>query len=246
MTASPVIPSVRSITLIATAILTAFPGFCQSAPNNLQPSTTTPAPQQESRRLFGIIPNNKSSPTLHPYKPLTVGEKFAIGAKDSFDYGAVVLALAAAGVGQAQNSNPSFGQGTQGFARYFGTSYGDVVISNMFTTSIYPSLLRQDPRYFRRATGSTWSRLGYAVSRIFVTQSDSGHSQFNYSEILGNATAAGIANAYYPDNRKLGDNFSRFGIQIGLDMAGNIIKEFGPDLGRKRSRQPKPGAAPNH
>uniref|UniRef100_Q01P40 Lipoprotein n=1 Tax=Solibacter usitatus (strain Ellin6076) TaxID=234267 RepID=Q01P40_SOLUE len=245
MFAYPVLPSVRSITLIATAILTAFPGFCQSAPNNLQPSTTTPAPQ-ENRRIFGIIPNNRSSPTLHPYKPLTVSEKFAMGARDSFDYGAVVLALAAAGIGQAENSNPSFGQGTQGYARYFGTAYGDVVIGNMFTTSIYPSLLHQDPRYFRRATGSTWSRLGYAMSRIFVTQADRGHSQFNYSEFLGNATAVGIANAYYPDNRKLGDNFSRFGIQIGLDMAGNIIKEFGPDLTRKRNHQSKPGGAPKH
>jgi len=246
MTVFSVLPGVRSITLVATTALLAYPGLCQTAPNNLQPSTSSPAPQQESRRLFGIIPNNKSSPTLHPYKPLTVSEKFAIGAKDSFDYGSVVLALAAAGVGQAQNSNPSFGQGTEGYARYFGTSYADVVISNMFTTSIYPSLLRQDPRYFRRATGSTWSRLGYAMSRIFVTQSDRGHSQFNYSEILGNATAAGIANAYYPDNRKVGDNFSRFGIQVGLDMAGNIIKEFGPDLSRKRNHQPKAGTAAKH
>lgn len=241
-----VLPSVRSITLIATAVLAAFPGFCQTAPNNLAPTNTNPTTQPESRRLFGIFPNNKSSPTLHPYKPLTVREKFAIGARDSFDYGSVVLALAAAGVGQAQNSNPSFGQGTQGYARYFGTSYADVVISNMFTTSIYPSLLRQDPRYFRRATGSTWSRLGYAMSRIFVTQSDRDHRQFNYSEIVGNATAAGVANAYYPDNRKLGDNVSRFGIQVGLDMAGNIIKEFGPDLTRKRNHQPKTGVTSKH
>lgn len=116
----------------------------------------------------------------------------------------------------------------------------------MFTTGAYPSLLHQDPRYFRRATGSTWSRLGYAMSRIFVAQSDRGHWQFNYSEILGNATATGISNAYYPDNRKLGDNFSRFGFQVGLDMAGNVLKEFGPDLTRKRNHQPKPGAAPKH
>ena len=246
MIAFSVRPNVRSITLIATAILTALPGFCQSAPNNLQPATAAPVPQQESKRLFGIIPNNRSSPTLVNYKPLTVREKFDIGFHDSFDYGAVLLAAGAAGIGQAGNANPSFGQGAQGYARYFGTSYADVVIGNMFTTSIYPSLLHQDPRYFRRATGSTWSRLGYAISRIFVTQADRGHSQFNYSEILGNATAVGISNAYYPDQRKLGDNFSRFGFQVGLDMAGNVLKEFGPDLTRRRNHQPKSGAAPKH
>ena len=33
------------------------------------------------------------------------------------------------------------------------------------TEVIYPSLLHQDPRYFRRGTGSVWSRVGYAASK---------------------------------------------------------------------------------
>jgi hypothetical protein len=108
----------------------------------------------------------------------------------------------------------------------------------MMTDSIYPSLLHQDPRYFRKGTGSGWARLKYATSRIFVTRKDSGGRAFNYSEILGNGSAVGISNAYYPDSRDAGSNFSKWGIQIGIDMAGNVIKEFAPDITRKLTGKP--------
>jgi hypothetical protein len=239
-----IVPALRSfvrfMTLTAMAALLSPSSYCQTASsaNRVQPAPAPP-PQQESKRIFGILPNNRTSPMLGTFKPISTKEKFTIAAKDSFDWGAVLLAGVAAGVGQLNNSNPSFGQGAAGYGRYFGTAYCDVVTGNMMTVAIYPSMLRQDPRYFRKGTGSTWSRLGYAMSRIFVTFGDSGHRQFNYSEILGNATSAGISNAYYPDNRTLGDNFSRFGIQVGLDMAGNILKEFAPNGHRKQSPQLK-------
>ena len=101
------------------------------------------------------------------------------------------------------------------------------------TGAIYPSLLRQDPRYFRRGKGSALSRLGYAVGQIFWTHTDSGGTQFNYSEVFGNATAVAISNAYYPDNRDAESNATRLGVQLGLDAAGNILKEFWPDVSRK-------------
>jgi hypothetical protein len=100
-------------------------------------------------------------------------------------------------------------------------------------------LLHQDPRYFRRGAGSGWSRLGYAMGQIFWTHKDSGGTQFNFSEIGGNATAVALSNLYYPDGRTAGQNLSRFGVQIADDMAGNILKEFWPDLRRKFSRKTK-------
>jgi hypothetical protein len=108
------------------------------------------------------------------------------------------------------------------------------------TEAIFPALLHQDPRYFRRGTGSGWSRLGYAMGQIFWTHTDSGGTQFNYSEIVGNSTAVAIANAYYPDNRDVSSALAKLGTQIGVDMAGNILKEFWPDLGRKLSRRHHP------
>jgi hypothetical protein len=141
------------------------------------------------------------------------------------------------GLGQLTNSNRSFGQGGAGFGRYFGASYGDFVIGDYMTEGVFPTLLHQDPRYFRRGTGSGWSRLGYAAGQIFLTHRDSGGIQFNYSEIIGNSTAVAISNAYYADNRTASDAVSRLGTQLGVDMAANILKEFWPDLERKIRRK---------
>ena len=104
------------------------------------------------------------------------------------------------------------------------------------TEAVFPSALHQDPRYFRRATGSGLSRLGYAMGQVFWTHRDSGGTQFNYSEIAGNSAAVAISNAYYADNRTVGDAVSRLGMQLGVDMAANVLKEFWPDLQRKFQR----------
>lgn len=187
----------------------------------------------ESKRIFWIIPNYRTSPTLHPYKPLTPKQKFTIATQDAFDRGTFVLAALFAGLGQVRNSNPSFGQGAAGYGQYLGTAYADFVIGDYMTEAIYPVLLHQDPRYFRRGNGSTHSRLFYAMGQIFITHGDNGRTQFNFSEIVGNSTAVAISQAYYPDNRTWHDAAIGLSSQLGVDMAANILKEFWPDLDRK-------------
>ena len=206
------------------------PGVPQTVENH----DTSP---QESKRIFGIIPNYRTAPTLQNYEPLTPGEKFKIASEDAFDRGTVGLAALFAGEGQLTNSNRSFGQGAAGFGRYFGTAYGDLVIGDYMTEAVFPTLLHQDPRYFRRGTGSKWSRLGYAMGQIFWTHRDSGETQFNYSEVIGNSTAVAISNAYYSDNRTASNAVSNLGVQLGVDMAVNILKEFWPDVDRKFKRK---------
>jgi hypothetical protein len=146
-----------------------------------------------------------------------------------------------AGEAQLTNATPAFGQGVKGYARYLGTSYADFVIGDMMTEAIYPVILHQDPRYFRRGTGSVWSRLGSAAGQIFWTHTDSDHTQFNFSEIIGNSTAVAISTAYYPDNRTATNAVSKLGVQLGVDMAANILKEFWPDINRKFSRKHRAG-----
>jgi hypothetical protein len=187
----------------------------------------------ENEHIFGIIPNNRTWPSLTDYKPLTTRQKFQIAREDSFDRGTLILAAALAGEGQLTNANPSYGQGGTGYARYFGASYGNLIIGNYMSEAIYPTLLHQDPRYFRRGVGSTWSRLGYSMGQIFWTHTDSDQTQFNYSEILGNSTAVAISNAYYAANRSAIDSGTKLGLQIGFDMASNVLKEFWPDVSRK-------------
>ena len=191
----------------------------------------------ESKRILGIIPNYRTFPSLQNYEPLTAGEKFKIATQDSFDRGTVALAVLFGGEGQLTNANRSFGQGAAGFGRYVGAAYGDFVIGDYMTEAVFPTLLHQDPRYFRRGTGSGWSRLEYAVRQIFWTHRDSGGMQFNYSEVIGNSTAVAISNAYYVNNRTAGDATSKLGMQLGVDMASNILKEFWPDLERKLKRK---------
>ncbi len=208
------------------------PGTTQSID---APSGTNP-PEPEQKRIFGIIPNYRTFPSLLHYQPLTTAQKFKIAAQDSFDRGTVVLAAAFAGEGQLTNSNPSFGQGAAGYGRYFGTSYADFVIGDFMTEGIFPSFLHQDPRYFRRGKGTTLSRFGYSAGQIFSTHTDSGGTAFNYSEVLGNATAVAISNAYYPDNRDTQDAVIKLATQLGVDMAANILKEFSPDIYHKFRR----------
>jgi len=217
-------------------IAVSLPLACQTQPGTLQSNVVQPnTVPQEEKRIFWIVPNYRTSPTLHPYVPLTSEQKFKIAFNDAFDRGTIALAVLFAGEGQLTNSQPAFGQGVAGYARYLGTSYADFVIGDIMTEGIYPVLLHQDPRYFRRGTGSGWSRFGYAVGQIFITHSDSGRTQFNYSEIGGNATAVAISNAYYQD-RSASNAASSLGVQIGVDAAANVLKEFWPDLHRKFSK----------
>lgn len=199
--------------------------------------------QELPRRIFWIIPNYRSHPNINEAKPLSSGAKFRLAARDTFDPGTFVLAGALAGIGQASNSTPSYGQGMSGYGKYYASTYGGLLIGNFMTEAVFPSMLKQDPRYFRRGTGSTWSRLGYAMGQIFVTHGDNHRTQFNFSEICGNATAVAISNAYNPDNRTAGAAAGQLGIQLGIDMAGNILKEFAPDLHR---RAPKSKHSPSY
>lgn len=194
-------------------------------------SPLQPAPPD--KRVLGVLPNYRTANESAVYTPITSKQKFTIASKDSFDYPLVALAGVIAGWGQFTNANPSFGQGAAGYFRRLGTSYADQATGNMMTEAIFPSLLHEDPRYFRRGYGSKWSRTLYAASRVLVTRTDAGNWRFNYSEVLGNATAVAISNSYYPDLRTAGSNVEKLGQQIGIDAISQVLKEFWPDVKRK-------------
>jgi len=233
--------------IFAAAMLLIRPAWCQSADlatgQNPDPVKST---EPADKRILWIIPNYRTFPTLTNYEPITPKEKFKIAAADSFDRGTVVLAAAFGGAGQLENSSPSYRQGVQGYARYFGAAYGDLAIGDFMTEAIYPAMLHQDPRYFRRGIGSGWSRLGYAMGQIVWTHTDSGGTQFNISEIAGNSTAVAIASAYHPEGRDVNSAITQLGSQIGIDMAANVLKEFWPDLRRKFSRHKATDFHPLH
>ena len=172
------------IAVLASAFLPAVSFAQDTAPHNgchaEAVNPPDPPPQadgqtdQEHQRIFGIIPNYRTSPTLKDYRPLTPKEKFKMAADDSLDRGTFVLAALFAGDAQWTDATPSFGHGVHAYARYYPTALSDLVLRDVMTEAVYPTALRQDPRYFRRGTGSGWARLGYAVGQIVWTHTDAG------------------------------------------------------------------------
>jgi len=202
-----------------------------------QPKLPDPAsPAEETidkQRVLGVLPNYRTADGTLPYAPLSARRKLYIGFKDSTDYPVYPYTAVFAALYQLEDSNPSFGQGMKGYAHRYATTYGDQVIGNMLTESLFPILLKEDPRYFRMAGGSGKTRLGYSVTRIFVTKTDAGRSRINLSELVGNATAVAISNAYLPDSRTAHDNLLKFGQQLAVDAFSNVLKEFWPDVKRR-------------
>ena len=191
------------------------------------------------KRILGIVPNYRTSEIVKDYSPITAKQKFALAGEDSFDRGTFILGAFFGGQAQLTKSTSSW-RGGSGFARYYSASYADFAVGNYMTEAVFPTIFHQDPRYFRSGSGSGWSRLGSAVKQIFWTRADSGGMQFNFSEVVGASTGVAISNAYYPDNRNATDAVTKLGIQIGVDMVGNILKEFSPEISRIFSRHHRP------
>jgi hypothetical protein len=148
-------------------------------------SADTPTPPIPDKYAFGVIPNNRTVEASLPFEPISARRKLTIGAKDSFAVPIYVNTSLFATIYQLDNENPSFGQGVSGYAKRLGASFADQAIGNMMSEGVMPSILKEDPRYFRRGEGSKKSRTAYALTRIFVTRTDSGGSRFNFSEVLG-------------------------------------------------------------
>jgi hypothetical protein len=190
-------------------------------------------------RLFYALPNFLTLENAGKVPPLTTKQKFGVVARGSFDpveypwYGFL------AGISQAENSEPGFGQGAEGYGKRYGAYFADGTIENFMTGAILPTILHQDPRYFELGKGSFLHRVGYAVSRIVITRGDSGRSQFNASEVFGSAIASAISTySYHPhSDRTLSNTASVWGSQVGYDTLTIGIKEFWPDIRRKLRKQ---------
>lgn len=187
------------------------------------------------KRVLGVLPNYRTVNETGVFTAITARQKLAIASKDSFDYPLVLLGAAFAGISQLSNSDPSYHQGVEGFAKRLAANYVDQAIGNMMTEGFFPVLLHEDPRYRRigSARGTKKYRTWYAFSRIFVTRTDSGGTRFNYSEWLGNSTGVAISNLYHPDERDWKDNTGKLLEQCATDGISQILKEFWPDIKHK-------------
>jgi hypothetical protein len=222
---------------LCAALLCAWPG---SAPAQDAASTPPPASTDnaaDDHRMFKVLPNYKTvNDPEQPIVALSPADKFGL-VKHYFDPFTFVFTSITSGIEQATNEKESYGQGALGYAKRYGADFTDGFTNELFVTGVFPTLLHEDPRYYRLGHGSGWRRTLYAVTRILITHSDSGHLRFNSSEFLGNITSGALSMTYYPQNeRNVSGVFTRMSVEIGYDSLFNVLKEFYPDLKRKFSK----------
>ena len=204
-------------------------------PSQTQNATSPAGTSPPDKRVFGVLPNYRTVDQNGEYQPITARQKLTIATKDTVDYPLILLGGGFAALGQLTDQHPNLGEGLKGFSLRWATSYSDQAMGNMMTEGFLPILFHEDPRYFRvgPSYGGVWKRTGYAASRIFWNKTDKGVDSFNFAEVIGNSISAGLGNAYYTQERRLGDNFQRLGVSLATDAFSQVLKEFWPDVKRK-------------
>jgi len=188
---------------------------------------------KQPKRILGIIPNYRAVSANTQLPPLNFKGELWLATQDTFDYSNFIFVGALAGIDMAGKSQPTFGQGAEGYGKYYWHVFVDGGIENYMTEAIVPVLTKEDPRYYTMGKGGFVKRTGYAVSRLFITRTNSGGSTFNLSEVVGAGAAAGIGNAYYPaQENQWVKTYQRWGTQVGLDGLFNMLKEFWPDINK--------------
>lgn len=182
---------------------------------------------EEKQRVLGAIPNFYVSYTPNA-APLSPKQKFELAWKTVLDPVTFLVVGGLAGVQQAQNHFVGYGQGAQGYAKRFGANYADTVSGTFIGGAVLATLLKQDPRYFYKGTGSTPSRFLYAIANSLICKGDNRRWQPNYSNVLGNVASGGISNLYYPVQDRNGAEltFENAAIGIGAGAISNLLQEF--------------------
>jgi Carboxypeptidase regulatory-like domain len=180
----------------------------------------------EKQRVLGIVPNFYSS-YIWNAAPMTPKLKFGLALRSVTDPVEFMTAGALAGVEQWHNTFPGYGSGSEGYLKRYGAAYADIVVGRMIGSAVLPSLLHQDPRYFYKGSGTITSRALYAIKQTVICRGDDGHSEPNYSHVLGNFAAAGISNLYRaPGDRSASLTFRNGFIITGGNAIGNLVREF--------------------
>jgi hypothetical protein len=182
---------------------------------------------EEKQRVLGMIPNFYVTYDPHAV-PLTSKQKFQLASRTVVDPVTFLFVGGAAGVEQAENHFAGYGQGAQGYAKRFAAGYADTVIGTYIGAAILPSILKQDPRYFYKGTGTMRARFFYAIANSLICKGDNGKWQPNYSNVLGSLAAGGISNLYYPEQDRDGAELTieNATIGIGATAISNLFQEF--------------------
>jgi len=210
----------------------ASPSASGASPSQVEaPQPADDSLGQQTKRILGIIPNFRAVSADTRLPPQSIKDKFIDASDDSFDYSSFFISAALAGYNMARNSVPEFHQDASGYARYFWHSAVDQTGENYMVEFVAPVITREDTRYYTLGHGGFLRRTGYALSRAVITRSDSGNEVVNFSEIVGAGASAGLSNLYYPASQRTPSNtLSQWGVDVGIDAASFVFREFWPDI----------------
>jgi len=194
---------------------------------------------KQTKRMLWVVPNFGAVDAHKQLPPLSTREKFILASRDSVtDYSSYTWAGILAGQAMLLNSDPELGRGIKGYGRYYWRTFADGISGTFFTEAIVPMITHEDPRYYTMGQGGFFRRTGYAISRAFVTKTDSGGTSFNWSEVAGNGLEAGLSNAYYPpQERGLSQTALNWGTQMESAVLNHFFQEFWPDIRKNLFRQ---------
>ena len=199
--------------------------------------------KEQSQRMLGVIPQFGTT-SRQDAPPLTPGEKFHLFYKSAFDPVELGTVGLQAGLSQAEDEFPEYGQGAAGYGKRYGATLADEVSAGFWSNYFYPVLLKQDPRYFRVGEGTVSQRVRYALLQEIVCRNDRGGRSFAWDNVLGAFTTGAVSNLYYPPaERGAGLTMSRSAIAIGYGSLGGLVDEFYPDISRhffhRHEREPR-------
>jgi len=212
------------------------------------PSTTTITKrenqeerQPQTKRILGLMPNFRSVSTDEELPPQSVKEKFVTATEDSFDYSSLFIPLMLTAYDMGTDATPEFHQGAAGFGRYFWHNAVDQTSENYMVEFIVPSITHEDTRFYTLGRGTIMKRAVYALSRTVITRSDSGKEVFNASEVIGAGASSGLSSLYYPSRERSFENTGQeWGLNVAIDGASFIFKEFWPDINHTLFHAAKP------
>lgn len=200
------------------------------APKPNQNPISEARPRQTSRMMW-IVPNFAAVSPGVKFQPMTPKQKFWMATEDSFDYSSFVWTGVLAAQSYALDQYPELGTGGTAYGRYYWRGLLDGVSNSYFSEAVFPVLTHEDPRYFTLGHGGFFRRVGYALSRVAVTYSDSGQNTINISEIGGDFAGAALSTSYYPPQERGMVKISEgWGTELESAALNNIAKEFWPDI----------------
>lgn len=194
------------------------------------------------KKTVGLFARALERKAVHPprYKPgvkfcsLELGDKFLLFVKDSTDPVNFIGTAFNAGMDQASNRDPTFGQGAAGYGRRYGADLAGSVSDKFLKDFAFPAIFFEDPRYYRLGYDSGGKRFLHAAGHLFVAQREDGTHMFNYSEWLGTASSAVLSNVYHPGNQHgTADTARRVGYSFAFDIGYDVLREFWPEISRK-------------